>query len=215
MSGSDPDDPTAGWGREDAPRWNDDAPPPERPDGSGWGGQVPQPPSSPGGRGWGDDLRPPGMIRPAGVGKRVGAYVIDIVLITVALGIVFAFVLSGSGTLPTSPDGIDQTNAYATSVGTAVLTLAYFMLLEAGSGQTLGKRALRIKVVSAADGSTPPSFADAFKRRVLFVIGNVIPVIGSLIGFVVPLAALITAIQDEPANQGFHDRWAGTRVIDA
>jgi hypothetical protein len=55
----------------------------------------------------------------------------------------------------------------------------------------------------------------SFKRRVLFVIGSVIPLIGALISFGVPLAALITAIQDEPDSQGFHDRWATTRVIDA
>lgn len=194
---SDPDDQTPGWGREE-PRWDDAAPPPP----------------GPGSRGWGDDVAAHGVIRPAAVGKRVGAYIIDMVLITIVLAIVFAITLSGSGTLPASPEGIDQGNAYATGVGTAVLTLAYFMLLEAGSGQTLGKRALGIKVV-AADGVSLPSLSATFTRRVLFVIGNVIPIVGSLIGFVVPLAALITAIQDEPDNRGFHDRWAHTRVIDA
>lgn len=198
MSGSDPDDPSTGWGREEPPRWGD----------------VPTPPPPTGDPGWGAGAHAHGVTRAASVGKRVGAYVIDMVLITIVLGVVFAVVLSGSGALPTSPEGINQGNAYVTGLGSAVLTLAYFMVLEAGSGQTLGKKALRIKVVSA-DGATPPSFADAFKRRVLFVIGNVIPVVGGLIGFVVPLAALITAIQDEPDNQGFHDRWAGTRVVDA
>lgn len=198
MSGSNPEDPTSGWGRNDQPRWGDD----------------PAPPPPPGAYGWGDDARAHGVTRPAGVGRRVGAYILDMVLITIALGFVFAVVLSGSGALPTSPEGLNQGSAYTTGLISAVLTLAYFMLLEAGSGQTLGKRVLRIKVVSA-DGSTPPSFADAFRRRVLFVVGSVIPVVGSLIGFVVPLAALITAIQDEPDNQGFHDKWAGTRVIEA
>jgi uncharacterized RDD family membrane protein YckC len=192
---SDPDDQTSGWGSQE-PRWDDAATP------------------APGSRGWGDDLGAHGATRPAAVGKRVGAYIIDMVLITIALAIVFAIMLSGSGALPASPEGIDQGNALATGLGTSVLTLAYFMLLEAGSGQTLGKRALGIKVVSA-DGISLPSLTATFKRRVLFVIGNVIPIVGSLITFVVPLAALITAIQDDPDNQGFHDRWAGTRVIDA
>lgn len=196
MSGSNPDDPTTGWGRDEPPRQGDDPPPP---------------PSR--GSAWGDDRRAYSPTRAAGVGKRVGAYVIDIMLITVVLSIVFAVVLSGSETLPTSPEGIDQSSAYATGLASTLLTLAYFTLMEAGSGQTLGKKALRIKVLSA-DGVTPPSLPDAFKRRVLFVIGNVIPVVGSLIVFVVPLAALITAIQDEPDHRGFHDRWAGTRVVD-
>jgi len=162
---------------------------------------------------WGDDPVPTAGTRPANVGKRVGAYIIDIVLLTIVFVIVGVIVGLGSGPVPSTPEAVSAGQSYMYSVITAALTLAYFALLEAGSGQTLAKRMLGIKVVMA-DGS-PVTLEASFKRRVLFVIGSVIPLIGALISFGVPLAALITAIQDEPDNQGFHDRWATTRVIDA
>lgn len=162
--------------------------------------------------GWGDDALPTGT-QPATVGKRVGAYIIDMILLTVVFVFVGVLVGLGSGPVPATPEAISAGQSYMYSVITAALTLAYFMLLEASSGQTLAKRMLRIKV-TMADGS-PVTLEAAFKRRVLFVIGSVIPLVGGLISFAVPLAALITAIQDDPDSQGFHDRWATTRVVDA
>lgn len=163
--------------------------------------------------GWGIDPSRADAERPASVGKRVGAYIIDYVLVTIVLGIVLALVDVGTGIVPVSAEGVDRGQAYVSGIITAGLLLTYFVLLEAGSGQTLGKRMLGIKVVMA-DGS-PMTLQAAFKRRVLFFVGVLIPVAGGLINFVVPLAALITAIQDEPANQGFHDRWAATKVVEA
>lgn len=192
-----PGDPSRSW---------DDRPPPGTP-----------PPGHPeadptASYGWGTDPVPAGGTRPANVGKRVGAYIIDMILLTVVFVIVGVIVGLGSGAVPATPEAVSPGQSYMYSVITAALTLAYFVMLEASSGQTLAKRMLRIKVVMA-DGS-PVTLEAAFKRRVLFVIGSVIPLIGALISFGVPLAALITAIQDEPDNQGFHDRWATTRVID-
>jgi len=163
--------------------------------------------------GWDVDPAPAAGTRPANVGKRVGAYIIDMLLLTIAFVIVGVIVGLGSGPVPATPEAVSAGQSYMYSVITAGLTLAYFMLLEASSGQTLGKRMLRIKALMA-DGS-PVTLEAAFKRRVLFVIGSVIPLIGGLISFAVPLAALITAIQDDPNNQGFHDRWATTRVVEA
>jgi uncharacterized RDD family membrane protein YckC len=193
-----PGDPSGSW---------DDLPPPGAP-----------PPGHPeadptASYGWGDDAVPATGMRTANVGKRVGAYIIDIMLLTIVFVVVGVIVGLGSGPVPATPEAVSAGQSYMYSVITAGLTLAYFALLEAGSGQTLAKRMLRIKVVMA-DGS-PVTLDASFKRRVLFVIGSVIPLIGALISFGVPLAALITAIQDEPDSQGFHDRWATTRVIDA
>lgn len=164
-------------------------------------------------QGWGTDPTPVAGERPATVGKRVGAYIIDMILLTIVFVIVGVVVGLGSGMVPQTPEAVSAGQSYTYSVVTALLTLGYFVLLEASSGQTLAKRMLRIKAVMA-DGS-PMTMEAAFKRRVLFVIGSVIPLIGWLVSFGVPLAALITAVQDEPANQGFHDRWAATKVVDA
>jgi uncharacterized RDD family membrane protein YckC len=70
-----------------------------------------------------------------------------------------------------------------------------------------------IKAVMA-DGS-PVTLQAALIRRLPFYIGNVIPLIGGLVSLALVLAILITSIQDEPEHRGLHDKWAGTKVIDA
>ena len=204
------DDPYGDRTGEPGERWGEapppDGPPPDAP--------PPVPPRGElgGTSAWGNEAMPVGA-QPATVGKRVGAYIIDSILLALAFAIVGLVVGLGAGLVPTTPEAVTAGQTYTWSIISTALTLAYFVLLEAASGQTLAKRMLRIKVIMA-DGS-PVTLEAAFKRRVLFVIGNLIPVIGGLISFAVPLAALVTAIQDEPANMGFHDRWAGTRVIEA
>jgi uncharacterized RDD family membrane protein YckC len=164
-------------------------------------------------RNWGDDLTPSAANRSASVGKRVGAYIIDTIAVAIMVALLSTIVSRGTGVA--SPESLQNgmvTRSYGMTLVMSALMLAYFVLLEAASGQTVAKRLLRIKVVMA-DGS-PMTLAAAFKRRVLFFIGPIIPLIGTLIDFLVPLAALITAIQDEPGHQGFHDRLAGTSVIE-
>ncbi|HSJ46195.1 MAG TPA: RDD family protein [Euzebyales bacterium] len=199
-------DPSADRPGDHASRWDDRPPPGTPPPG--------HPEANPDASyGWGTDPVPAAGTRPADVGKRVGAYIIDMLLLTVVFVFVGVIVGLGSGPVPATPEAVSAGQSYLYSVITAGLMLAYFVMLEASSGQTLAKRMLGIKVTMADGG--PVTLEAAFKRRVLFVIGSVIPLIGGLISFAVPLAALITTIQDDPDNRGFHDRWAATRVVDA
>lgn len=164
-------------------------------------------------RNWGDDLIPTPAGQPASVGKRVGAYVIDLIGIAIIVALLFSIISLSTGVVdPANVQDGTVARTYGSTLVMSALMLAYFVLFEASSGQTIAKRLLRIKVVSA-DGS-PLTLSAAFKRRVLFFVGPLIPIIGSMINFLVPLAALITAIQDEPAHRGFHDKWADTRVIE-
>jgi uncharacterized RDD family membrane protein YckC len=147
------------------------------------------------------------------MGKRVGAYVIDLMTLVLVVVLLAQLGLDG-GLVPATPAGADQRSIYISGIAFAVLTLAYFVLMEAATGQTLGKRTLRIRA-TMADGSDMTVRA-ALTRRLLFVVGPLIPVVGNLLGwFAVPLAALVTAVQEPTMHQGFHDRWARTRVVDA
>lgn len=186
----------------DRPGDRDWQPPP--PPGHGW-----DPSSLP----WGRDDAARDVVRPAGVGKRVGAYIIDTMIVALTISVLALAGLDG-GLVPATPEGTDAGSTYISGMVFAALTLAYFVIMEAATGQTLGKRLLRIRA-TMADGSDMTLEA-AFKRRVLFFIGAVVPVAGiaNLIGFAVPLTALVTAIQDQTMHQGFHDRWAATRVVD-
>ncbi len=148
-------------------------------------------------------------VTPASIGKRVGAYIIDYLAVNVALVVVAA----RSGLLSPTTEVMSQDQAYIAGVLSSAVALLYFTLLEAAFGQTLAKRLLGIKVV-LTDG-TRATVRAALTRRVLFVAGMVVPLVGALFAFAVPLAALVTAIQDELLCRGFHDRWAGTLVIEA
>jgi uncharacterized RDD family membrane protein YckC len=163
--------------------------------------------------GWGYEQAPGPAVRPASVGKRVGAFIIDGVI----LGIVNFVLLGVTGmnrrileaTLAgDSPMGL----LLLSGILSTALFLVYFVLQEGSSGQTLAKRMLGIKVV-AADGS-PADMAGAFKRRLPFLV-NLVPRFGLLLLIATELGILITAIQDEVEHRGFHDKWGGTKVIEA
>jgi uncharacterized RDD family membrane protein YckC len=163
--------------------------------------------------GWGHDPTPGTAVRAASVGKRVGAFIIDGFIV----GIVNLVLLSLTGlntriveaTLAGRPTmGL----VLMTSLLSTALAVAYFVVLEGTSGQTLAKRMLGIKVV-AADGS-PADMQAALKRRAPILIG-IVPRFGSLLWIAALLGMLITAIQDEVEHRGFHDKWGGTKVIEA
>ena len=138
------------------------------------------------------------------IGRRVLATIIDLVL----LGIV--------GSLFTAPGalidvwGSGQFSDAASGVlfsfgGLAALlvTFAYFAVMEGRYGQTLGKMALGIKVVSESDGRAPGT-----RAAVLRTLMRIVDSIGSyLVAFVVVL------VSDK--NQRLGDMVAKTLVIRA
>jgi uncharacterized RDD family membrane protein YckC len=150
---------------------------------------------------------PPPMVRPATPGARVGAYIIDCLIVNLTL----AFAGALSGAVPISAEGLGQGAAYAAAVTSAITLLAYFTIAEAAFGRTLGKRVLRCAVVTPDGG--PISVRAALLRRVVFVGGLVVPLLGPLLAFAAPLAMLVTVIQDAPTGRGFHDQMAGTLVV--
>jgi uncharacterized RDD family membrane protein YckC len=94
------------------------------------------------------------------------------------------------------------------------IALAYYLVQHAAWGATLGKRAVGLRVVSAAD-STRISVRAAGIRTAFFLLGPVVyllvPYI-NLIGGVLWLADGFTLLWD-PRKRCLHDRVAGTVVI--
>ncbi|HSK95970.1 MAG TPA: RDD family protein [Euzebyales bacterium] len=160
---------------------------------------------------WGYD--PDARGRPANIGKRTGAIILDGVGLFVTVIVVLTITGIADRLVTASLSG---TPSLASTMAAALVVLsivvAYFALLEAGSGQTLGKRMMGIKVVMA-DGS-PTTLQAAFLRRLPMVVAMIVPRLSTLALFGVGLAMLVTAIRNEPSHQGFHDRWAGTLVIE-
>jgi uncharacterized RDD family membrane protein YckC len=164
------------------------------------------------------------VLVPASWGKRVGAYLIDSVLLAIPLGI-FAFSGAFSEIQARMPELVDPVTGQANpaaveelaaqfaaiqlkmGLGYLVLAGAYYIIMHGLMGQTVGKMALGMTVVNA-DGS-PISFGTAAKRAVVFPIGSVIPYVGSLL-------ALLNGFWPlwEEKRQSLGDKVAGTLVVE-
>jgi uncharacterized RDD family membrane protein YckC len=137
----------------------------------------------------------------AGWWSRVGAYLIDTIILLVPLGAIFVAVLASS------PD--DDSGAWAVLalayLLSIVLPFVYFTAMHGGArGQTFGKRAVGIRVVNEAGGSI--GYGRAFGRYALtFVFGLLtLPV---LLDYLWPLW--------DGKNQALHDKAVGSLVVRA
>ena len=155
---------------------------------------------------------------PAGLGERFLARLIDGVILAVVSLVVGA--LLGGGLVAmgsTDTDGLNAAAATGTLIGVAI-NFVYYGLLDSAQGATLGKKALKLRVVGP-DGTSNVSFTDSVKRNVFFALSlvGVVPFLG-YIASIVSLAALILIAvqisQDTARRQGWHDKFAGgTRVL--
>ncbi len=151
-----------------------------------------------------------GFPRPGELLDRFLARLIDGVILGVAFGII-------SGVFTAIFNG--YLYWFLTAVISSIGYLAYFALLESSRGATIGKQVLKLKVVGP-DGLSLPTQEQAVRRNIwtAFGIAGVVPILGTLIGGIASLVAVImiaVQISGDTANrQGWHDRFAGgTRVL--
>ena len=146
-------------------------------------------------------------LRTATMLQRVGAYVFDTLLITLAVGTVFYLFLGFDQTLAAyMADGDDGDvrlrfimERSAIRTVSMVLYLAYATVAEASSLRgTVGKWLLSLQVVTLDD--QPLDLRTSIVRNA----GKLASLI-TIIGVLVALRS--------PIRQTWHDRWAGTRVV--
>lgn len=143
---------------------------------------------------------PPQVSGPrAGFGSRLGAYVIDIVIVLVVqlvIGFVFGFIFGAAGGSETSPVVILIGNLINIAVA-----LLYFGLQEGSArGQTVGKRALGIRVI---DFNTGQSIGVA--RAILRNVARILSAIPLALGYLWMLW--------DPQKQTWHDKLIGDVVV--
>ena len=143
---------------------------------------------------------PGGFAGTASLGARIGARLLDVLLIAVPAAIVLWLVGIGR-------DG----GGWIGSAVFSVLWFGYFVWFESNRGATIGKRLLNLRVV-VADGSNPP--VEATAKRNLWMLFGLVPIVGGLIWFVAVIVIIVTIASDD-ANRGFHDNFAGTAVMRA
>lgn len=194
---SDGNEPT--WPDGESPEGSDQAassPPPPPP--------PPPPPAPEASRGVGQD---------AELGVRIGARLIDHILLGIATSVILIPLVVGS-----LFDGVGTNSAFGfgTSLGSVVASLvsaalyiAYFAWFESNRGQTLGKQLLNLKVEGPGGGN--PTMEQSVRRN-LWIAAGIVPLIGPL----AELALVVWIIVTISNGRGVHDEWAGgTRVVTA
>ncbi|MFB7517960.1 RDD family protein [Streptomyces sp. NPDC056144] len=178
----------------------DNMPPPPPPYGSGYGG----------GYGGADPLS--GMPPLAETGRRVLARLIDWLIIAIPLaliGIPFDIYKRVS-----EDDLGDTVSSFSgSSLGFQLLTIvayvAYDTVMTAKTGQTLGKKLMKLRVAMLNDGSTPPMNQSLLRAVVLWLPALI------CCACLWPLILLILILVDKPYKQGLHDKAAKTVVVTA
>ncbi len=166
----------------------------------------------------------PGEPPLAGVGRRVGAYALDLLAVSLLAGAVAAVVAVATG-LPdryaalleaSTGMGADAAASELVSAATAVSTtvglvsLAAWVALavwEGRTGATVGNRLLGIRTHDAATAE-PAGVGRVLLRWLVLWISGVVPVVGTVLVLLSPL------FDPSGRRQGWHDRLARTVVHD-
>ena len=212
--------------------------PPPPPDDSGWASQPPSPPGppshSPGTtKGW-TTLSTGEGVELAGAGARIGARIIDFLIVGVLaivlfvagffslLNIDFAYTeypncdlfeqLFGSEYECNSTKELTQGAWVFLVMSVAIAVGLYDVWLVAARGQTVGKMATRIRVVRADNGLVP-GWGRSLGR---WLVPAAFGILGYFLFFIGLVGLLVYAsILWDRDRQGWHDKAAGTLVINA
>ncbi|AZP18156.1 RDD family protein [Streptomyces aquilus] len=186
-------------------------PPPSGDSGSPYGSQPPPYGGDPygGGSPYGGGGYPAdplaGMPPLADSGRRTLARIIDMILV----GIVVALLTWGFGVneYDVNADKVEYGKSFAQSLVAALLYIGYDTFMITKSGQTLGKKWLKMRVANLENGSTPSVQTVLVRSLVLWI------------PFAFCCACVWTAISggwsffDKPYKQGLHDKAAKTVVV--
>ncbi len=175
---------------------------------------------------------PPARI---GFGKRLGAYLLDMVAAGIGGGVIGIFagaslaaIIMGSGEMGSEMEGAEMAGGalagmmagMAGTIAGMLLIFLIIMLLEAFTGQTIGKMILGIK--NGNEDGSAASTGTLLTRALIKYIATVMTVlagitgvamlgsIGNLLGFIV-FIGFFFVLGDK--KQGFHDLIAKTAVF--
>lgn len=140
----------------------------------------------------------------AGLGRRFLARLLDALIVGLPVSIILAIL-----GLPAQTFGLGGVEGWITGAVTALLWWGYYVLLEANGGATLGKRIVRVRVVTAGGGD--PSMQAAALRN-LWLLFGLIPLLGGVIQLIAVIVIAVT-ISTSPHNRGKHDEIASTAVV--
>ena len=182
-------------------------PPPGGPYGGGpYGGgpgQGPPPPGGPYGEQYATDPLA-GMPPLADRGRRLVARIIDALLIGIPVGGLMTLAVGGWDLT----DSNDSGRSTIVEVAVLVVYFVYEGLMLSNSGQTVGKKAMRIRVAMLSDGAVPAG-RPGWSRAAVYSLPQVVPCCGWLFW----LFNVLSCTWDKPYRQCVHDKAAKTVVV--
>ena len=178
----------------------------------------PPPPAGAAAPGPGAPMAAAGVPRPGELVDRFLARLIDFVILGIVYGIIVGIV---GGVLITGYRSGGELFLYylIISVLSSLIYLAYFAYMESSRGQTVGKIVMKLKTFGP-DGVSNPTMEQAVRRNIWVAFGilGIVPVVGTLLGGLASLAAIIfiaVGINGDTAKrQHWFDTFAGgTQVM--
>jgi uncharacterized RDD family membrane protein YckC len=168
----------------------------DNPYGGGPGGPYDSGPDDP----FGGPPRDPlaGMPPLADSGRRLLARVIDVVIVLIPAGL-----------LDWAAGGTDNVGNGKSALGSALFVVIGFLyewLMTRATGQTVGKKLMKLRAAMLDNGTVPTDSAAALRALVLWLPAFCC----SCIWFVI---LGLTAMFDKPYKQGLHDKTAKTVVV--
>ena len=142
----------------------------------------------------------------AGRGRRLGAYLIDLIIAGIVLG-VLAVLNLGISLEDLARDPMTQQMSTAGGIAYLVIFMVINGYLLVTKGQTLGKLALGIRIVDALSNGAASAVKLLGLRYVLVLLVRAIPIIGNLLG----LADALFIFRSD--KRCLHDLIAGTKVV--
>ncbi|GGG18447.1 hypothetical protein GCM10007304_35510 [Rhodococcoides trifolii] len=161
------------------------------------GGYSSQPQYDPGQQ-YGGFPNPSGSGAPGDLWIRLGARIIDGIIVGI-VSLILALIFASTG------------NFIVTGLLTAIIGFGYFVAMETTQGGTLGKKVLGLSVHGPGGAAKPTPQQSAIRN--VFLLFGIIPFVGSLLVLVAYIVIAVT-INNSPTKQGKHDEIAGgTQVV--
>ena len=150
-----------------------------------------------------------------GVGSRLGAYLIDVIVSSIITTLIFFlfFYSDYKDAVVAGDQGAVTKYTTMISLIAMVIWYAYRVPMEAKYGGSLGRMVTGTKVVTTT--GQPIDFATAAKRNLFVVLASVasiVRIIGGLLGLAVYIAVGVT-IGKSPYKQSFTDKFANAIVV--